>query len=131
MITRQCEPLVLPVVRVRRDPGDVELCAAARRGPGAFQRALVLQHPGQRLVGHLTVQAFRTSDTISFIEINPRYGGAANLGIAAGAPTPEYAIRAARGERLEPTLGDYEVGLVMLRYSDDLFVRERDLLGGG
>ena len=82
------------------------------------------------LVGHLTVQAFRSPDAISFIEINPRYGGAANLGFEAGAPTPEYAIRAARGERLEPRLGAYEAGLVMLRYSDDLFVREADLLGG-
>ena len=83
------------------------------------------------LIGHVTVQAFRTADAISFIEINPRYGGAANLGFEAGAPTPEYAIRAARGERLEPKLDAYEAGLVMLRYSDDLFVREGDLLGGG
>ena len=80
------------------------------------------------LVGHLTVQAFRTESAVSFIEINPRYGGAANLGFEAGAFTPEYAVRAARGERLEPHLDDYEVGLVMLRHSADLFVRERDLL---
>jgi carbamoyl-phosphate synthase large subunit len=82
------------------------------------------------LVGHLTVQAFRTADGPRFIEINPRYGGAANLGFEAGAPTPEFAVRMARGERLEPRLDAYEVGLVMLRHSDDLFVREAELLGG-
>jgi carbamoyl-phosphate synthase large subunit len=81
------------------------------------------------LVGHLTVQAFRTHEAISFIEINPRYGGAADLGFEAGAPTPEYAIRAARGERLEPRLDDYEAGLVMLRHTADLFVRDADLIG--
>jgi carbamoyl-phosphate synthase large subunit len=80
------------------------------------------------LVGHLTVQAFRTPERIAFIEINPRYGGAANLGFAAGAPTAEYAVRLARGERLEPVLDAYEVGLVMLRYSTDRFVRDSDLL---
>ena len=81
------------------------------------------------LVGHLTVQAFRTPESIAFIEINPRFGGAANLGFEAGAPTPEYAIRAARGERLESRLGDYEAGLVMFRHSADLFVRDVDLIG--
>jgi carbamoyl-phosphate synthase large subunit len=80
------------------------------------------------LVGHLTVQAFRTPDRIAFIEINPRYGGAANLGFEAGAPTPEYAIALAHGERVEPRLGAYEAGLVMLRHSDDRFIREDDLL---
>lgn len=74
------------------------------------------------LTGHLTVQALQTPDRIVFLEINPRYGGAANLGFAAGAPTPEYAIRSARGEPLEQRLGRYEVDLVMLRYADDRFV---------
>jgi carbamoyl-phosphate synthase large subunit len=81
------------------------------------------------LVGHLTVQAFRSPGGVSFIEINPRYGGAANLGFEAGAPTPEYAIRMARGERLEPRLDDYEAGLMMFRHGADLFVREADLVG--
>ena len=83
------------------------------------------------LVGHLTVQAFRTPTGVAFIEINPRYGGAANLGFEAGAPTPEYAIRAARGERLEPRLGMYEVGLMMFRHAADLFVRDVDLIEPG
>jgi len=83
------------------------------------------------LVGHLTVQAFRTPDRISFIEINPRYGGAANLGFQAGASTPEFALAVARGEHPTPRLDDYEAGLVMLRYSTDRFLREEDLLGAG
>ena len=82
------------------------------------------------LVGHLTVQAFRTPEAVAFIEINPRYGGAANLGFAAGAPTPEFAMRAARGERLEARLDDYEVGLMLFRHTADLFVRETDLVHG-
>lgn len=79
------------------------------------------------LIGHVTVQAFRT-DRVEFIEINPRYGGAANLGFEAGARTPDYALSLARGERLEPRLEAYEVGLTMLRYTTDLFVRDEDLV---
>jgi carbamoyl-phosphate synthase large subunit len=97
---------------------DPELAAAAIRLCSAIG-----------LIGHLTVQAFRTATAVSFIEINPRYGGAANLGFEAGARTPEYAVRAARGEHLEARLDDYEAGLVMLRHSTDLFVREDALLG--
>ena len=81
------------------------------------------------VIGHVTVQAFRLPDRILFIEVNPRYGGAATLGFAAGAPTPEFAIRLARGERVEPRLGRYEVGLTMLRSSTDRFVRDADLVG--
>jgi carbamoyl-phosphate synthase large subunit len=83
------------------------------------------------LVGHLTIQAFRTPTRIAFIEINPRYGGAANLGFAAGARTPELALRLARGEALTPRLDDYEVGLTMLRSASDRFVREAELLRPG
>jgi carbamoyl-phosphate synthase large subunit len=82
------------------------------------------------LTGHLTVQALRSPDRIVFLEVNPRYGGAANLGFAAGAPTPEYAIRSARGERLDPRLGLYEDDMVMLRYADDRFVHGTPEAGG-
>ena len=97
---------------VSRTVRDDELMAATLRLCAAL-----------RLTGHLTVQAFRLPDRIVFLEVNPRYGGAANLGFAAGAPTPEFAIRSARGERVEPRLADYEAGLVMLRFAEDRFVR--------
>jgi carbamoyl-phosphate synthase large subunit len=80
------------------------------------------------LIGHLTVQAFRSPERIAFIEINPRYGGAANLGFAAGAPTPAFAVAIARGERVTPRVGEYERGLVMLRHAEDRFVRQADLV---
>ena len=101
---------------VSRTIRDAELNAATLRLCGSIG-----------LVGHLTVQAFRTPERILFIEINPRYGGAANLGFEAGARTPEFAVRMARGETVEPRLEAYEVGLTMLRYSDDRFVRAGEL----
>jgi len=102
---------------VSRTVGDPELVAATLRLCAAIG-----------LVGHLTVQAFRTRDRIAFIEINPRYGGAAHLGFEAGARTPEHALALAAGERLEPALDAYEAGLVMLRHAADAFVRQSELL---
>ncbi len=97
---------------ISRTVRDADLSAASLRLCAALD-----------LTGHVTVQAFRTQERIVFVEVNPRYGGAANLGFAAGAPTPEFAIRSARGERVEARLEAYEPDLVMLRYAEDRFVR--------
>jgi putative hydrolase of the HAD superfamily len=102
---------------VSRTVDDPELVAATLRLCAAIG-----------LVGHVTVQAFRALDRILFIEVNPRYGGAANLGFEAGARTPELAIRLARGEQLEPQLDGYESGLTMLRSASDRFLRDGDLV---
>jgi len=103
---------------ISRTVVDPDLAAAAIRLAGAIG-----------LIGHVTIQAFRTPDAILFIEINPRYGGAASLGFEAGARTPELAIRLARGETLEPELDAYEPGLVMLRSASDRFIRAGEVIG--
>jgi carbamoyl-phosphate synthase large subunit len=95
---------------------------------GALRDATLRLCAALGLVGHNTIQAFRRDDEVLFLEVNPRYGGGAALGFAAGAFTPELAVRTALGERLTPRLDAYEVGLVMLRYSDDLFLHVDDLL---
>jgi carbamoyl-phosphate synthase large subunit len=79
------------------------------------------------LIGHNTIQCFLRSEEVLFIEVNPRFGGGAHLGFAAGAPTPHFLLRLLRGERLEPRLDDWKDGLHMLRYTEDLFL-EQDAL---
>jgi len=85
------------------------------------------------LIGHNTIQCFFNGREIRFIEVNPRFGGGAALGFAAGVPTPEFLVRLAMGLPVEPRLGRFERGLVMLRYTQDRFLREEDLvsLAGG
>ena len=51
------------------------------------------------LVGHNTIQCFWDGKKVKFIEVNPRFGGAAALGIAAGVDTPFVAASPARGRR--------------------------------
>jgi len=92
-----------------------------RDGAVALVRAL-------GLICHVTVQAFEVDGSPVFIEVNPRYGGGAALGFAAGLPTPEFLVRAARGEPLEPVLDRPVPELVMLRHTDDVFLSPGQLV---
>ncbi len=73
-------------------------------------------------IGHITIQGMRNNSTIKFIEVNPRFGGGAMLGIIAGANTPLLLIELILGKKLEPQIGQYKKNLVMLRYTTDLFM---------
>lgn len=83
------------------------------------------------LIGHNTVQCFLHKGEVKFIEVNPRYGGGANLGFAAGAPTPLYLVKLLNGEWLNPMIGDFRDNYVMLRYTNDLFLDEAALAKRG
>jgi carbamoyl-phosphate synthase large subunit len=73
------------------------------------------------LVGPANVQCFREPDgTHRVTDINPRFGGAFPLPTAAGSHYPELALALAAGERPEPRLGDYRVGLYMTRFFAEL-----------
>lgn len=84
------------------------------------------------LTGQNTVQAFRLSDSISFIEVNPRFGGGSPLSFAAGADSPRWLVQEASGARqLSPSPGTYRHDLVMLRYTQDLFVPADEITKDG
>lgn len=81
------------------------------------------------LIGHNTIQCFFSDQKeIRFIEVNPRFGGGANLGFAAGAHTPAFLVKLLKGERLEPVIGEFRDNFIMLRYTDDLFLGTESLL---
>ena len=84
---------------------------------GAAQLALKLH-----LIGHNTIQCFFDEKTVKFIEVNPRFGGAAQLGFAAGALTPLFLVKLLRGEVLEPKIGKFKDNYFMMRYTEDLFL---------
>jgi carbamoyl-phosphate synthase large subunit len=80
------------------------------------------------LVGHNTIQCFWNERAAKFIEVNPRFGGAAALGRAAGNDSATALLRMVQGGKLPPRLGAYRKHLVMLRYTDDLFLDSEQLL---
>ena len=73
------------------------------------------------LAGPATVQCFREPDgRLLLTDINPRFGGAFPLPLAAGSRYPELALALANGERPEPRVGEYRAGVVMTRFFSDI-----------
>ena len=77
------------------------------------------------IVGPANVQCFREPDgSLPITDVNPRFGGAFPLPLAAGSRYPELALALARGERPEPRLGEFREGVVMTRFFSDLCLVE-------
>jgi carbamoyl-phosphate synthase large subunit len=76
------------------------------------------------LVGHNVVQAFYSpSRGAHYIEVNPRFGGASNLSIAAGLDSPRRILAMVAGEAAEAARErPVRFGLTMLRHSADMLV---------
>jgi carbamoyl-phosphate synthase large subunit len=74
------------------------------------------------LIGHNTLQCFSDGDIVEWIEVNPRFGGGANLGFESGHMTPEYLVLLLKGDILKPKINEFEDGLQMLRYTNDIFI---------
>jgi carbamoyl-phosphate synthase large subunit len=81
------------------------------------------------LVAHNTIQCCATGNSISFFEVNPRYGGGANLGFAAGAPTPHYLVRLVAKKPVPAAIGQFRDGYVMMRYMEDLHMDDLAVQG--
>jgi carbamoyl-phosphate synthase large subunit len=78
---------------------------------------------GRSVRGVVTLQCIVTADhRIRFIEINPRFGGGAPLGIAAGADYPAWLIQELLGETPKIQFDGFRHGLCMLRYDWSVFI---------
>ncbi len=91
--------------------------------------------------GPCTVQAFRDPETgLGITDVNTRFGGAFPAPMYAARPGrtyPELIVRMARGERIEPHLGDFQAGMTFTRWfwqielDRDLEPTGRDIVPGG
>ena len=75
--------------------------------------------------GPANIQCFREPDgTLLVTDVNPRFGGAFPLPLAAGSRYPALALALASGERPDPAVGDFREGVVMTRFFSDLCLTE-------
>jgi carbamoyl-phosphate synthase large subunit len=88
---------------------DAELIEAARR----VAESLPLKGPA-------TIQVFREDGEHRVTDVNPRFGGAFPLPLAAGSKYPELVLALAAGEHVEPMLGEFREGVVMTRFYSSL-----------
>jgi carbamoyl-phosphate synthase large subunit len=97
---------------------DVELIDLGKR---------VVEALGVR--GPCTVQVFRDSEVgLGITDVNTRFGGAFPAPVYAALPGqtyPELIVRIARGERIEPHVGQFRAGVSFTRYYWQLELDER------
>jgi carbamoyl-phosphate synthase large subunit len=81
------------------------------------------------VVGPCTVQAFRDSEVgLGITDVNTRFGGAFPAPMYAALPGrtyPELIIRMARGEAVEPHVGEFNAGMTFTRYFWQLELDDR------
>ncbi|MBN1591625.1 MAG: carbamoyl phosphate synthase, partial [Candidatus Coatesbacteria bacterium] len=81
-----------------------------------------------KLIGPSVVQGLLdTRGVLKLTEANPRFGSGVLLAIAAGSNQVKDLIRLTRGEKLEPSLGEFRDGVYMLRYYGAFFPTEETL----
>ena len=79
------------------------------------------------IVGPANIQCFREPEgSLPVTDVNPRFGGAFPLPLAAGSRYPELALALAAGERPEPRLGEFRAGVVMTRFFSHLCLTSGD-----
>lgn len=78
--------------------------------------------------GCINLQCFLTEKGPIFTEVNARFGGGYPLSLAAGADFPKLIVRALQGHPILPMFGQYDVGVVMMRYDSAVFRRAEELL---
>jgi carbamoyl-phosphate synthase large subunit len=94
---------------------DPAIMAAGRR---------LVETLGTSVRGIVTLQCIVTPERrIRFIEINPRFGGGAPLGIAAGADYPRWLLAELRGRAPSIAPDGFRHGTCMLRYDWSAFLR--------
>jgi carbamoyl-phosphate synthase large subunit len=118
---------VVPRMRIETRAGEVSK-ALTRKHPELIRQGKFVADalPGAR--GCITAQAFLgASEEITFIEINPRFGGGFPLAARAGADFPRWMIEMCLGRTSAIAVDGWQDGLAMLRYDEAVFVGKERL----
>jgi carbamoyl-phosphate synthase large subunit len=75
-----------------------------------------------KIVGPANIQCKINGDEIMFFEVNPRFSGAIQLTMEAGANFPLFATKMFKQASLEPMIGKFKDGITMLSYEESLYI---------
>jgi carbamoyl-phosphate synthase large subunit len=115
---------IVPRLRIETRAGEVSK-GVTRKDPAIIQAVedVVKKLPGA--VGCITLQCFKKDDgEITFIEINPRFGGGVPLAIKAGANFPKWTIELIGESVFNEKDLSWQEGLTMLRYDEAVFTEK-------
>lgn len=74
--------------------------------------------------GQIDIDVFDCGGTYYISEVNPRFGGGYPHAYEAGVNHMKYIVRNLEGKENIPEIGNYEEGLVMMKYSEIMMRRE-------
>lgn len=74
-----------------------------------------------RLIGHNVLQCFHADIGYVWTDVNARFGGGSALAIKAGCKSPLWLKKIMDGKKVDPSIGEYEVGLKMLCYKESFY----------
>ncbi|MBI5638039.1 MAG: ATP-grasp domain-containing protein [Nitrospinae bacterium] len=73
-----------------------------------------------KLIGPANLQCKMDGDTVTFFEVNPRFSGAIQLTINAGADFPRLILEMMHGD-IPARIGDFEDNLTMVSYEESVY----------
>ena len=116
------EEFVEAVLQLIEVPALKPLKVVADTGNGMV--GPILQRVYARLPVEFIGLYLEPDGSLPVTDVNPRFGGAFPLPLAAGSRYPEIAIALARGESPEPHVGEFRDGVLMTRFFSDLCLVE-------
>lgn len=115
---------IVPRMRIETRAGEVSK-GVTKKDKEIIQAVEYLVKSLPEPIGCLTIQCFKKiNGDITFIEINPRFGGGIPLSIEAGANFPLWTIECALGERFTSQDFSWIDNLTMLRFDDAVFTEQ-------
>jgi len=121
---------VVPRHRIEVRSGEVSK-SVIKMDPAVMQAGWNLGRQLRGARGVINVQCIRTAEgRVSFIEINPRFGGGTPLSLHAGADFPRWLLQMACGDDPGDVRNAFKPGMYMLRFDDAVFLEGLPALQG-
>ena len=115
---------IVPRRRIEVRSGEVSK-SVIEMNPAVMEAGWNLGRQLRGARGVINVQCIRTVEgRVSFIEINPRFGGGTPLSLHAGANFPRWLLQMACGDDPGDIRKSFQPGMYMLRFDDAVFLQD-------